>query len=536
MEAKLLELMLIGRISVRRDALDVALPASAKTRGLLAYLAATGREHRREALCSLFWNVPDDPKGALRWSLSKLRQAVDEPDCARLIADREMVRLDLTGADCDFLSISTGSESEDLTLLECLAAIRGEFAAGLSLRGCDEFESWLLATREDVRQRQLRVLQRLVDPGAIEPERALPFARSIVELDPLGEAGWLELIALLGAAGRRDEAEAKRMVAVRTLEASGIAVPDALLRANSPTAHAPLAPSREKEVRPPGSPVIRQRVEFCTAPDGTGIAYSCVGEGPPLVKSANWLNHLEFEWESPFWRHWIEELSSGHKLVRYDERGIGLLDWKVKNLDFECFVEDLETVVDAAGVERFDLLGISQGCAVSIAYAVRHPERVRSMILYGGYAQGWAIRNEPEERARREAMIELTVSGWGQDNPAFRQMFTTLYFPEATEEQARWFNELQRISASPAGAQRLQRALGEIDVVHLLEQVQVPTLVLHSRDDAVVPFEAGRLIASKIASARFVPLESRNHLVLQQEPAWPKMLEHIRQFLENPAD
>ena len=179
---------------------------------------------------------------------------------------------------------------------------------------------------------------------------------------------------------------------VRTLEAAGIEVPGTLLRPAKPVPP-PFAPSP-----PPveGRPVIRQRVEFCTARDGTGLAYSCVGSGPPLVKTANWLNHLEFEWESPIWKHWIEELSRDRKLVRYDERGNGLSDWKVADLSFEAFVQDLETVVDAAGVERFDLLGISQGCAVSIAYAVRHPERVRSMILYGGYAQGWAARNDPE--------------------------------------------------------------------------------------------------------------------------------------------
>jgi pimeloyl-ACP methyl ester carboxylesterase len=509
----------------------VALPGSAKTRALLAYLAATGREHRRETLCSLFWNMPDDPKGALRWSLSKLRQAVDDPDQPRLVADRETVRLDLTGARCDFAEISGAADGDDVASLESAGAIRGEFAAGLNLRGCEEFDSWLAATREDVRQRQLKVWRKLVAWLESDPERALPFARCVVEEDPLGEAGWITLIALLTAAGRGDEAEAQRGVAIRTLEVAGIRAPAALTH---PTRPSPPHPQPASPRPVDGRPVIRQRVEFCTAPDGTGLAYSSVGSGPPLVKTANWLNHLEFEWESPIWSHWIEELSREHTLVRYDERGNGLSDWKVADLSFEAFVQDLETVVDAAGVDRFDLLGISQGCAVSIAYAVRHPERVRSMILYGGYSQGWAARNDPEELARREAMVTLTGVGWGQGNPAFRQMFTTLYFPEATDEQAQWFNELQRISASPEGAQRLQRALSIIDVRHLLRQVKVPTLILHSRDDSVVPFEAGRILARFIPGARFVPLESRNHLVLAQEPAWSEMVAHIREFLANP--
>ena len=529
MEARLLELSLIGEIAVRRDGHQLALPASAKTRALLAYLAATAREHRRETLCSLFWNVPDDPKGALRWSLSKLRQAVDEPEAPRLMANRDMVRLELAGVRSDFATLAAAAEQDDVAALEAAAAIRGEFAPGLSLRGCEEFEGWLLAAREDVRQRQLQLWRRLVELLAAEPERALPFARAIVEQDPLGEAGWEQLVRVLAASGRADEAAAQRALAVRTLEAAGIAVPRALLRDQAPPAAAP-----NRAVSSGGKPLIRQRVEFCTAADGTGLAYSCVGSGPPLVKTANWLNHLEFEWESPIWRHWIEELSRDHKLVRYDERGNGLSDWKVADLSFEAFVQDLETVVDAAGVDRFDLLGISQGCAVSIAYAVRHPERIRSMILYGGYSQGWTARGDPQELARREAMVTLTGIGWGQGNPAFRQMFTTLYFPEATDEQAQWFNELQRISASPEGAQRLQRVLGAIDIRHLLRKVKVPTLILHSRDDSVIPFEAGRMLARHIEGARFVALDSRNHLVLAQEPAWRTMVTHIREFLADP--
>lgn len=518
MEARSFELSLIGEVAVRRDGELTPLPASKKTRALLAYLAAEPREHRREALCSLFWNLPDDPKGALRWSLSKLRQIVDEPGRPRLIADRETVRLDLAGASCDFDKIGMAASDDDADILLAVGAMRGEFAPGVDLRGCDEFDSWLAATREDVRQRQLGVWRRLVERSVADPVRALPFARRIVEEDPLDETGWETLLQLLRELGRNDEATAQREVALRTLGAAGIPTPPSLRRVLS-------------QVRVAPSPSIAQRVEFCTASDGTGLAYSCVGSGPPLVKTANWLNHLEFEWESPIWRHWIDELSRDHTLLRYDERGNGLSDWKVAEMSFEAFVEDLETVIDAAGFDRFDLLGISQGCAVSIAYAVRHPERVRRLVLYGGYSQGWAKRNNPEELARREAMYTLVGFGWGQDNPAFRQMFTSLYFPRATEEQARWFNELQRISTSPEGAQRLQRTLSQIDVRQLLRKVQTPTLVMHCRDDAVIPFEAGRILARQIPGARFVALDSANHLVLQDEPAWPKLITHLRDFL-----
>lgn len=275
-----------------------------------------------------------------------------------------------------------------------------------------------------------------------------------------------------------------------------------------------------------------QQVRFCQAPDGTGLAYSVVGSGPPLVKTANWLNHLEYEWESPIWRHWLHELAGRHTLLRYDERGNGLSDWKVQNLSFEAFVEDLETVVDAAGFETFDLLGVSQGCAVSIAYSVRHPERVRRMVLYGGYSLGWKARNDPEELAFREIMLAAIETGWGRDNPAFRQLFTTLYFPGATAEQAHWFNELQRVSTSPQGAKELSIVLGQINVVHLLRKVSVPTMVIHCRDDGVIPVEASRFIASKIPNASFVELDSPNHLVLESEPAWPRLVQHLRAFLD----
>jgi len=283
--------------------------------------------------------------------------------------------------------------------------------------------------------------------------------------------------------------------------------------------------------RSPG-PLPPQHVRFCRAPDGTGIAYSVVGSGPPLVKTANWLNHLEFEWESPIWRHWLAELAGRHTLLRYDERGNGLSDWRVENLSFDAFVEDLELVVDAAGFDRFDLLGISQGCAVSIAYAVKHPERVRRMVLYGGYAQGWKARNDPVELAFRETMLAAIETGWGRDNPAFRQLFTSLYFPDATVEQADWFNEMQRVSTSPSGAVRLSLVLGAIDVTSLLERVEAQTLVIHARDDAVIPASASRYIASKIPNARFVELDSRNHLVLEHEPAWSRLVQQLRSFLD----
>ena len=243
------------------------------------------------------------------------------------------------------------------------------------------------------------------------------------------------------------------------------------------------------------------------------------------------LNHLEYDWQSPVWRHLLRELAKDHLLIRYDERGNGLSDWDVDDISFESFVSDLETVVDAAGLERFALLGISQGCPISIAYAVRHPERVTHLVLYGGYARGRRNRGSQEEIEQAEVLVTLMRHGWGRENPAFRQIFTSLFMPEATAEQMQWFNDLQRITASPENAVRIRQAFDVIDVSRLLSKVAVPTIVLHCRNDAIVPFDEGRRMASMIPGARFVALEGLNHLILEDESAWPRFLEEIRNFL-----
>jgi class 3 adenylate cyclase/pimeloyl-ACP methyl ester carboxylesterase len=275
-----------------------------------------------------------------------------------------------------------------------------------------------------------------------------------------------------------------------------------------------------------------QEIHYCQTGDGVQLAYARTGQGHPLVKTGHWITHIEFDLESPIWRHLYQELSREHAFFRYDARGNGLSDREVMDVTFERFVEDLEAVVDAASLDRFALLGISQGCAISIAYAVRHPERVSHLILLGGFAVGWKKRARTEaEKAAGEAMLTLMRLGWGQENPAFRQMFTSQFIPGANKEQADWFNELQRISTSPADAARTFLANSEVDVSSLLSQVKVPTLVMHARHDARVPFESGRRLAAGIPGARFIPLESRNHIMLEGEPALTRFLEELRSFL-----
>ncbi len=289
------------------------------------------------------------------------------------------------------------------------------------------------------------------------------------------------------------------------------------------------AEDRETPAEIPDRP--HQEIRFCSAADGAQIAYASVGGGPPLVKTANWLNHLEYDWASPVYSPWWHELSRDHLLVRYDARGNGLSDWDVADISFDAFVSDLETVVDATGLDRFPLFGVSQGCAIAIAYAVRHPERVSRLILYGGFARGRLQRGSSVQRDQAEAIQTLIRQGWGSDNPAFRQIFTSHLVPDGNPEQMRWWNEMQRFSTSAENALRIRDVIDHIEVTALLPEVSQPTLVIHRRDDAMHPLEEGRRMAAAIPDARFVPLEGRNHIILSDEREWPRFLEEIRQFL-----
>lgn len=280
-----------------------------------------------------------------------------------------------------------------------------------------------------------------------------------------------------------------------------------------------------------------QQIRFARGADGVRLAYASSGQGAPVViKAATWLSHLEVDWDSPVWRHLLHAMGERGSFVRYDERGCGLSDWAVDDLSFDSWVADLEAVVGALGVPRFALLGISQGAAVAIAYAVRHPERVTHLVLHGGYARGRLVRSRaPEQCDEAETMARLAELGWGKADPSFRQFFTTQFIPGGTPEQHQWFNEMERLSTSPANAARFMRAFNTIDVTALLPQLQCPTLVLHSRHDVRVPFEEGVLIASGIPGAQFVPIDSGNHLLLEHEPGWRVWLDAVRRFLPGRA-
>ena len=281
----------------------------------------------------------------------------------------------------------------------------------------------------------------------------------------------------------------------------------------------------------PDNAARAQDIRFCTTADGIDLPYARSGNGPTLVKIANWLNHLEQDWASPMWAPLFRELANMRTLLRYDSRGIGLSDWDVPDITYGSFLTDFETVINAAETEPFALLGISQGAAIAIEYAARHPERVTHLVLWGGFARGRRQRGNPENLAESEAFITLMRQGWGQENSPFRDMFASLYLPDATDEQIGWWSQMQRIATSAQNAVNMRAAIDDIDVSDRLTEIMVPTLIMHSAGDLVAPISEARYMAARIPGAQFVMLDSRNHMVMSQEPAWQRAIDELRAFL-----
>ena len=280
-----------------------------------------------------------------------------------------------------------------------------------------------------------------------------------------------------------------------------------------------------------------QQIRFCTSSDGTRLAYALQGSGPVVVRAPHWLTHLEYEAQSPVWKPWIEAFAQRFRLVRMDERACGLSDRGVAEVSFEHAVRDLEAVVDAAGVERFALFGHSQGGAISIEYAARHPGRVSHLVLLGAYARGAHHRNLGAGQLEElDAQLKLVERGWGRDDPSYRQMFAAQFVPGATLEELASMSEMQRRSASAEDAARVIRSFLGIDVSAVAAAVRCPALVLHARGDRRVPFEEGRLLAGLIPGAQFVPLESDNHILLAHEAAFGQFFELVQAFLTGGTD
>jgi pimeloyl-ACP methyl ester carboxylesterase/DNA-binding CsgD family transcriptional regulator len=274
-----------------------------------------------------------------------------------------------------------------------------------------------------------------------------------------------------------------------------------------------------------------QQIRFCQSPDGVRLAYATHGSGPPLVVVSCWLSHLQHDWQSPVWRHFLEDLGAISTLVRYDERGFGLSDWNVSNFSLEARLADLETVIEAAGLERFAMMGMSGNSPVAVAYAAKHPERVTRLIMYGGWA-GWPEAPHPSDEDKEAAFRAMVRAGWARPDPLFRRVFTNVFIPDATEPQMTWFDDLQRMSTSTDNMLAARQARRETSVTGLLSEIGVPTLALHARGDTAIDFEHARALAAQIPGARLTALESRNHILLADEPAWGVFLREVAAFME----
>lgn len=306
---------------------------------------------------------------------------------------------------------------------------------------------------------------------------------------------------------------------------------DGLVPVSPPAVSTPAMPASARQAG-----AAQQHIQFCTSFDGVQIAYARVGRGPALVEVGTWINHLESDWDSPVWSSRLRRLASCNQLLRFDCRGCGMSDRTAKDFSFGAMLRDLEAVVDAVALDCFALSAPCGGAAVAIAYAARHPKRVSSLVLYGPFARG-RLAGNPSEQQREEAAVmrKLVEIGWGRENPVFREVFTRLFIPDCTPQQYQWFTELQHTTTSPENAARLIAAYETVDVSNLLDQIQCPTLVFHSREDSRVPFEQGRLIAARIKGARFIPLESRNHILLEEDPAWQQFVDELQKFVNQHA-
>lgn len=561
-------LRLFGAPCLERD--GETLPVQRrKTLALLAYLAVTGRPHTREALATLFWQEYDQ-SGALanlRRDLSRLKSILGGDV---LVADRMQVELnpqagiwlDVAVFRDQVMRTQGHTHPHERLCDECQEVLEyaanlygGDFMSGFNLPDSPRFDEWQFFQAEESRRLLVGVLQRLIDlhiPQG-EYERGISYARRWLSLDPLHEPAHRKLMQLYAWSGQQAAALRQYHECQRLLREELDVEPEEETRSLyeaikarrflSEVATEGLSGDVASQESRQGLGLrgssrrpfeeLDQQIRFCTSPDGVRLAYAVVGKGPALVKAANWLSHLEYDWNSPVWRHWLTGLAREHTLVRYDERGCGLSDWHVEDFSLDAWVLDLETVVDAMGLDRFPLLGISQGASIAIAYAVRHPEKVSRLILYGGYVRGQLHRDlTPEKRQEIDVMLQLIKIGWGQEQPAFRQVFSMLFLPEGTPEQLHAFNELQRITTSPEIAARIVSGFRVIDVRELAMQVTQPTLVLHAKGDLRVPFEEGRLVAAMIPDARLVPLEGKNHILLESEPAWKRFLDEVNAFLE----
>lgn len=505
---------------------------------LLACLVVCRRPVPRLHMATLLW--PEANASTARTRLRRLVYAFNECCGTDLVggdADTLFLNGQAATLQCDVLQVQELAQAivaPATTALPPAALLLHAdahcFMHGFSIDSCG-FDDWIGEQRREHERLVHHALQRLAERSVASGDvgTAILAAERLVALDPFAERGYASLMVALGQRGDAAAIEAAYFRCAELLRDEFGVPPSPVVE----TAYASAtAMARRSGPSPAAKDAAPLQVRYTHGDDGVRLAYAVSGEGRPLIKAATWLSQLDYDRDSPVWSHLVRELSRQFAFVRYDERGCGLSEREVGDLSFERWVDDLQAVATAMGVARFALLGISQGASIAAAYAVRHPEQVTHLVLHGAYARGRLVRSDtPEQREEAETMAKLAELGWGKAEPSFRQFFTSQFIPDGTLEQHEWFNELERISTSPRNAARFMREFATIDVVRLLPQVRCPTLVLHSLDDVRVPVEEGRFMAAAIPGARFVPVHSRNHLLLEQEAAWPHWLEEVRAFL-----
>ncbi len=526
-----MRLAVLGSIQAISDS-GAVLITSARQRQILAVLVLhRDRVVPADTIAELVWGEdrPADPAATIQTNVSRLRRVLPPPLAIETVGSGYL--LICPPDEIDVVRFETGLDGtagmDDEAFVraaeEVLKLWRGTPYAEIDHPDVESERQRLQEKRDQLVE---SVAGALVELG--RNREAILLIEPHIRANPYREMPVATLMRALYGEGRQAEAlAAYGRLRTRLVEDLGVDPSEHLRELEVEILNQTLATS----VRPLARR-MEQRIRFCNASDGTRLAYALSGSGPPLVKAANWMSHLDYDWESPVWRHWNEGLSARHTLVRYDERGCGLSDWDVDRFEFDAWVDDLATVVDAIGLDRFPLLGISQGGAVAIAYAVRHPERVSKLVLYGSYPRGRLARAVSEEQ-RREAALHLDLAriGWGQDNPAFRNVFTYQFMPEGTIEEWAAFDELQKRTCSPENAVRFLETFATIDVTDLARQVTCPALILHSRNEVRVPFENAVEMASLIPGSSLVPLESTSHILTGRDRAWPRFLEVVEDFL-----
>lgn len=489
----------------------------------LLALQPARRLHRERVLDALWPDAdPTDAANALHKAAHFARRATGAPDCVvlrresvSLFPDRDVV------VDVVRFQAEAGAALADANP-RASAQVLDTY--GAELLPDEPYAAWADTPRQrtDLLRRELlrraRRWPELVAQDPTDEQAALGLAQHL--LDSGDRSGALQQIDRIEALLREElgiglspEGYDLRIAALDT----AVALPTPRPRSAAPR-HAGLA---------------TQSLGFCRASDGVRLAYATSGNGPPLVKAANWLTHLDYDWGSPVWSHWWQELSRDHRLVRYDERGSGLSDWDVDASSFtlDAWVHDLETVVDTLGLERFDLFGMSQGGPIAVTYAARHPERVSRLIVYGTCARATWAKASPTRRSELAALGQLIRLSWGSDQPGFRQIYDARFLPDGPLETWRAFDQLQRRSTSPENAYQLWRAFGRLDASEAARSLDVPTLLLHSREDLVWSFEEAEELHAMIRGSRLVPLDSRNHILRTDEPAFDHLLAEVRRFL-----